>query len=368
MLPSQQLLEKVNRKIMSVPNRKKESKRKIHYCLFLLGYKSGLRISEAVRFDLATKNKQGLYRISRTKGKKERFVYVNQQVVRELKKHNWQPNQTNRFNFYHFLQKIKRELNVGKETELTPHTLRRSFTTYHAESGMPLPLLQKWLGHKSIRTTSLYWRNIYKEPFAGKIPANDNDIADILAAKKWLEGKKEPPKLPVEENFPEKCRASSETKGEKPIISNKESNRPDNFLLINSHEKNPTIVDHQPDQTREISPPKMKKFFSQPPALTANGEKETILLQKIKFLEEQLKQTQTERDNLKQLVQQEKQRADQAEMKLKTIAKTLSQLQKINHYKQLAKEKPDIQAQIIQPPPWKPKQIMLKNQVVIKNP
>ncbi|CAG8496378.1 11158_t:CDS:2, partial [Cetraspora pellucida] len=228
---------------------------------------------EAVRFDLATKNKRGLYRISKTKGKRERFVYVNQQ----------------------------RELNVGKETELTPHTLRRSFTTYHAE-----------------------------KPFAGKIPANDNDIADILAAKKAL----------------------SETKGEKPIISNKESNRPDNFLLINSHEKNPTIVDHQPDQTREmrsfvrnehsqISPPKMKKFFSQPPALTANGKKETILLQKIKLLEKQLTQIQTERDNFKQLAQAEKQRADQAEMKLKTIAKTLYQLQKTNHYKQLAKEKPD---------------------------
>ncbi|CFW92730.1 protein of unknown function (Phage_integrase domain) [endosymbiont DhMRE of Dentiscutata heterogama] len=86
MLPNQQLLAKVSKKIMSVPNRKKESKRKIHYCLFLLGYKSGLRISEAVRFDLATKNKQGLYRISKTKGKKERFVYVNQASHPRIKK------------------------------------------------------------------------------------------------------------------------------------------------------------------------------------------------------------------------------------------------------------------------------------------
>jgi integrase len=47
-------------------------------------------------------------------------------------------------------------LNISENTELTPHTLRRSFATYHAEAGMPLPLLQKQMGHDSIRTTALY--------------------------------------------------------------------------------------------------------------------------------------------------------------------------------------------------------------------
>jgi integrase len=71
---------------MSVPNRRKESKRKVHYGLFLLGYKSGLRVNEAVKFDLANKTKKGLYRINKPKGKKERFVYVPKKVVRELRK------------------------------------------------------------------------------------------------------------------------------------------------------------------------------------------------------------------------------------------------------------------------------------------
>jgi len=70
MLPSLAVLEGIGEEIMSVPNRRKESKRGVHFCLFLLGYKSGLRISEAVNFDLATKNKQGLYRIEKPKGKK----------------------------------------------------------------------------------------------------------------------------------------------------------------------------------------------------------------------------------------------------------------------------------------------------------
>jgi integrase len=96
MLPSLQLLEKVSRKIMSVPNRKKESKRGVHYGLFLLGYKSGLRVNEAVSFDLSSKTKRGLYRVKKTKGQKERFVYVPKKVVGELKKHDWKPHQTNR--------------------------------------------------------------------------------------------------------------------------------------------------------------------------------------------------------------------------------------------------------------------------------
>jgi integrase/recombinase XerD len=54
------------------------------------------------------------------------------------------------------LKKIKRELHLSQNIELTPHTLRRSFATYQAEAGLPLPLLQKLLGHKSIKTTVLY--------------------------------------------------------------------------------------------------------------------------------------------------------------------------------------------------------------------
>ena len=88
MLPSLAVLERIGEEIRSVPNRRKESKRGVHFCLFLLGYKSGLRISEAVNFDLSAKNKQGLYKIKRPKGKKERLVYVSKSVIKELKKHN----------------------------------------------------------------------------------------------------------------------------------------------------------------------------------------------------------------------------------------------------------------------------------------
>ncbi|KLL04190.1 MAG: tyrosine recombinase XerD [Mycoplasmataceae bacterium CE_OT135] len=154
----------------------------------MLGHKAGLRVSEAINFDLSAQERNGLYRI-KSKGKKERFAYIPKQVIKELKRNNWQPNHTNRFNFYHFLRKIKREANLSANTELTPHTLRRSFATYHAEAGLPLPLLQKLLGHKSIRTTALYWRNIYND--------DKDDTADILVGKNWLEKPKKPQPEPA---------------------------------------------------------------------------------------------------------------------------------------------------------------------------
>ncbi|CAG8840750.1 3411_t:CDS:1, partial [Racocetra persica] len=233
--------------------------------------------------------------------------------------------------------KIKRELNIDKRVELTPHTLRRAFTTYHAEQGVPLPILQKLLGHESIRTTVLYWRNPCEKPFAEKIPTNDNDIASILATKKWLEAKKETPKMPIEENFP--------------TIGDEEFGRPDNLPLTNTIEKSTTITNNQPNQlTREVSPPTPAKFSlnlirqkSDQLEIANNEEKssekqnfvgdqkETILLAKIKNLEEQLKQVQTENNNLKTKLtvaekekNQARERSNHYQQQLKIIVKTFN--------------------------------------------
>jgi len=83
--PSLEILAEVGKRIKSIPNRRGEYLRKVNYGCFLLGYKSGLRISEAIKFDLAQRTKQGLYKISKSKGNKERYVYVSPQVISELK-------------------------------------------------------------------------------------------------------------------------------------------------------------------------------------------------------------------------------------------------------------------------------------------
>ena len=83
-LPSLKDLELVKGKIKNIRNRRGEFKRKVHYGCYLLCSESGLRISEAVRFDLNAKTKQGLYRINKPKGKKERYVAIPKKVIREL--------------------------------------------------------------------------------------------------------------------------------------------------------------------------------------------------------------------------------------------------------------------------------------------
>ncbi|CAI2186567.1 19698_t:CDS:2 [Funneliformis geosporum] len=221
MLPSLQLLEKVSREVRSIPNRRKESKRRVHYSLFLLGYKSGLRVSEAVKFDLEKKNKQGLYRIQKPKGKSERLVYVPKEVIKD------------------------------KSIELSPHTLRRSFATYHAEN----------------------------EP--------NSDVGSILAE-------------PIIRD--------------KPLILPKKPIQQDNPPLLTKISKKP-ITNYQPKSiiSRISTPSISQKTEISEPLLVITDQQEqenqtkNVLLAKIRNLEEQLKQTQAENNNLKSLINSEKQ-------------------------------------------------------------
>lgn len=81
------------------------------------------------------------------------------EIVKELKIRKWEPANTSRFTFFKFLQQIKKEMNLSANVELAPHTLRRCFATHQAISGMPLPVLQKVLGHSKVSTTALYIRD-----------------------------------------------------------------------------------------------------------------------------------------------------------------------------------------------------------------
>jgi integrase/recombinase XerD len=147
--------------LVSRPNKKGEFKKLEHECLFLLCWKVGLRISEAVGFDLSLEHGETQYKnlyLLRGKGDKQRWVFVSSEIVKELKVRKWEPNQSSRFTFFKFLQQIKKEMGLPINVELAPHTLRRCFATYQAISGMPLPVLQKVLGHSNLATTSCYVR------------------------------------------------------------------------------------------------------------------------------------------------------------------------------------------------------------------
>ena len=158
-LPTNQLLQQVWDYILTRSNKKGEFKKSSHESLFLLCWKVGLRISEAIGFDLSLEHQQPEYKnlyLLRGKRNKERWVFISPEIVKELKKRDWKPNSTNRISFFDFLGKVKEEMNLPANIELSPHTLRRCFATHQAISGMPLPVLQKVLGHSKVSTTALY--------------------------------------------------------------------------------------------------------------------------------------------------------------------------------------------------------------------
>ncbi|RHZ35912.1 tyrosine-type recombinase/integrase [endosymbiont GvMRE of Glomus versiforme] len=412
MLPNLQVLERISQRIQSIPNNHGEFKRREHYGLFLLCYQAGLRVSEAINFDLSAKTHRGLFLI-KSKGKKNRYVYVPKKVISELKKCEWKPKQTNRFNFYHFLRRIKKSLEIPANTELTPHTLRRSFATYHAEAGLPLPLLQKLLGHQSIRTTALYWMNTYHGD-------DDDDTTDILAGKFWLEKPKPPqpePDNPVKVNLDKlpkpltpdlslfsPIQAKHLTKInqlEEQLSQIQRENKSLKSKLAQAKEQNETLqsdlaelseqnsllhqqkthVAKQKEQIQQDLTTTKETISQLIQDLASEQEKRTIAENNFAHekqinhnLRQQLKNEQETNTNLTQKLNHSEQNltniqnAYQQALKdkqiaekqlnyltneIKKAAQQFYQWQKLNYYQQLERERQTLEAKIIHPPPWK---------------
>lgn len=139
-----------------------------HKLLLLLGYGAGLRVSEMVNLQwkdiLFDEHK---IHVKNAKGKKDRMVMLPFSLVESLKffrqmypKHTYvfdgqyahEPYSTRS------AQEVMRKaiLRSGLQKKATVHTLRHSFATHLLESGTDIRYIQEFLGHASIKTTTLY--------------------------------------------------------------------------------------------------------------------------------------------------------------------------------------------------------------------
>mgnify|MGYP001772519019 CR=1 FL=1 len=120
---------------------------------------TGLRAKELLSVKVSDVNLQNRSIIVRnTKNGETRVVFFTEKTARLLSKYiQGLKSDDYLFNisYYALYRKLKR---LGKKLgiDLRPHILRHTFATIAIRRGVPLPIVQRLLGHKDIRTTQIY--------------------------------------------------------------------------------------------------------------------------------------------------------------------------------------------------------------------
>ncbi len=138
-----------------------------HKTILTLIYSAGLRVGEAIKLKVQDIDSGRMQiRIRQAKGAKDRYAVLSPVLLDLLRTY---------YNLYHpkdFLfpsqmaeqisdrtvQSVFRKAckNAKLNKSVSIHVLRHSFATHLMEQGTSLPIIQQLLGHKSLRTTSIY--------------------------------------------------------------------------------------------------------------------------------------------------------------------------------------------------------------------
>jgi site-specific recombinase XerD len=133
----------------------------------MLIYSSGLRVSEVVKLkpDDIIRSKMRI-KVRQSKGHKDRYTILSETCLKYLEKYYKQyqplerlfPGRDNKEmairSVQHLYYKAIELANIPKKGGI--HTLRHTFATHCLETGMGIFQLQKFLGHKCLKTTLLY--------------------------------------------------------------------------------------------------------------------------------------------------------------------------------------------------------------------
>jgi integrase/recombinase XerD len=138
-----------------------------HRAVLTTVYSAGLRLSEVCKLKAADiDSKRMLIRVRQAKGNKDRYTILSV-ITLQLLREYWQKyrpqewlfetkpcvamsERTVQKIFEHAIKKTAIQKKVGI------HCLRHSFATHLMEQGVSLPIIQQLLGHRSLRTTSIY--------------------------------------------------------------------------------------------------------------------------------------------------------------------------------------------------------------------
>lgn len=137
-------------------------------------YSTGMRVSEIINIKLHDVNIENKMIKVYGKGKKERYVFLNEKATQVLQKYiydgkvgrvmllntlsdylflNNHGNKLSRQGVTFILQTCAKKVGI---LELTPHIIRHSIATHMLNNGADLRMIQMLLGHENISTTEIY--------------------------------------------------------------------------------------------------------------------------------------------------------------------------------------------------------------------
>ena len=133
-------------------------------------YAGGLRLSELLNLHVSDiDSKRMMIRVSQGKGAKDRYVMLSKNLLQSLRVY-WKAADPKPRTFLfpgshtgkplcnRWVQRLVQEagLRANIKKHVTPHMLRHSFATHLLEDGVNIRVIQKLLGHSSLRATELY--------------------------------------------------------------------------------------------------------------------------------------------------------------------------------------------------------------------
>ncbi|PJW13130.1 recombinase [Geobacillus sp. Manikaran-105] len=141
----------------------------IHYFVMMMAY-TGLRIKECIQLTLNDVDlEEGFVQVINGKGGKNRRVPMNQQLIKKMKEYlEYHRPKTDSLYFFalkktgtvsdQYVNRLLKEacVKAGIEKHVTSHILRHSFASYLVKKDTHVAVIQRLLGHASLKTTSVY--------------------------------------------------------------------------------------------------------------------------------------------------------------------------------------------------------------------
>lgn len=139
-----------------------------HQTILMTLYAGGLRVSEAIRLRIPDiDSKRMMIRVEQGKSRKDRDVVLSERLLLQLRRYwkEYRPSAwlfpgrgshkpLDRASVHRIFHKSRKAAGILKRVSC--HTLRHSYATHLLEAGTPLPVIQRLLGHRSLRSTEIY--------------------------------------------------------------------------------------------------------------------------------------------------------------------------------------------------------------------